>query len=58
MTASERNNYKRGWFRRRVRGMNHRWLIFLDESALNTAMTPLYGRAPRGQRVFESVPRN
>lgn len=58
MTASERNNYKRGWFRRRVREMNHRRLIFLDESALNTAMTPLYGRAPRGQRVIERVPRN
>ncbi|MFP5261798.1 MAG: transposase, partial [Blastocatellia bacterium] len=58
MTASERNNYKRGWFRRRVRGMNHRRLIFIDESALNTAMTPLYGRAPRGQRVVESVPHN
>jgi transposase len=58
MAASERNAYKRGWFRRRVRGMNHRRFIFLDESAVNTAMTPTHGRAPRGERVHDSAPRN
>jgi transposase len=58
MTASERNNYKRGWFWRRVRGMNHRRFIFLDESAINTAMTPTHGRAPVGERVADSAPRN
>lgn len=58
MAASERNNYKRGWFWRRAAEFSHRRLVFLDESALNTAMTPLYGRAPRGERVVESVPRN
>jgi transposase len=30
--------------------------VFLDETGLNTAMTRLYGRAPRGQRLVESVP--
>jgi transposase len=58
MAASERNPYKRGWFWRRVRGMNHRRFIFLDESAVNTAMTPTHGRAPAGERVHDSVPRN
>ena len=58
MAASERNNYKRGWYWRRVRGINHRRLIFLDESAVNTAMTPTHGRAPRGERVHDSVPRS
>jgi transposase len=58
MTASERNNYKRGWFWRRVCGMNHRRFIFLDESAVNTAMTPTHGRAPVGERVVDSAPRN
>jgi len=58
MAASERNNYKRGWFRRRARKLNHRRLIFLDESAVNTAMTPRYGRAPRGERVVDFAPRN
>ena len=38
--------------------MNHRRLVFLDESAVNTAMTPTHGRAPRGERVHDSVPRN
>ena len=38
--------------------MNHRRFIFLDESVVNTAMTPLYGRAPRGERVRDSAPRN
>lgn len=58
MTASERNPYKRGWFWRRVRGMNHRRFIFLDESAVNTALTPTHGRAPVGERVVDSAPRN
>ncbi len=58
MAAAERNNYKRGWFWRRARGMNHRRFIFLDETAVNTAMTPTHGRAPRGERVVDSVPRN
>src|SRR5947209_698516 len=58
VAASERNNYKRGWYWRRAAGFGHRRLIFLDESAVNTAMTPLYGRAPRGERVVEYVPRN
>jgi transposase len=58
MTASERNNYKRGWFRRRRRGIDHRRFLFIDESAVNTAMTRRYGRAPRGERVYDSAPRN
>lgn len=58
MTASERNNYKRGWFRRRTRDLNHGRFLFVDESAVNTAMTRRYGRAPRGQRVYDSAPRN
>jgi transposase len=33
-------------------------LKFIDESGANIAMTRLYGRAPRGERVVGSVPRN
>jgi transposase len=58
MAASERNNYKRGWFRRRVRLLPHHRFLFVDESAVNTAMTRRYGRAPRGERVYDSAPRN
>ena len=31
-------------------------LTFVDESGINLAMTRRYGRAPRGQRVSDSVP--
>ena len=33
-------------------------LHFVDESGVNIAMTRLYGRAPRGERVIGSVPQN
>jgi transposase len=58
MRAAERNNYKRGWFRRRARRLNKRRFIFVDESAVNTAMTRRYGRAPKGERAYDSAPRN
>jgi transposase len=35
-----------------------RRLKFVDEAGVNLAMTRLYGRAPRGQRVVGSVPQN
>ena len=31
-------------------------LVFLDESGVDTAMTPTYARAPRGQRAFGHAP--
>ncbi len=58
MRAAERNNYKRGWFRRRARRLRQRRFIFVDESAVNTAMTRRYGRAPIGERAYDSAPRN
>ena len=33
-----------------------RRLVFCDEAAVLTNMTPRYGRAPRGTRVVEYVP--
>lgn len=33
-------------------------LIFVDEFGSNIALTPLYARAPRGQRAYAAVPRN
>lgn len=58
MRAAERNNYKRGWFRRRARALSQRRFIFVDETAVNTAMARRYGRAPRGERAYDSAPRN
>jgi len=34
----------------------HRRFLFIDESGAKTNMTRLYGRAPRGIRVYDSVP--
>lgn len=33
-------------------------LMFIDESGFNLAMTPLYARAPKGQRAYGQVPKN
>jgi hypothetical protein len=33
-------------------------LKFIDETGVNLAMTRLYGRAPKGQRVRDAVPQN
>ena len=33
-------------------------LLFLDECGSNIALTPVYARAPKGQRAYGSVPRN
>lgn len=56
--AGERNNYKRAWFWRRTGELDARRFRFIDESGSNLSLTPRYGRAPRGERVTESVPRN
>jgi transposase len=58
MRAAERNNYKRGRFRRRARRLRQRRFVFVDETAVNTAMTRRYGRAPKGERAHDSAPRN
>jgi transposase len=58
LTACERNNRKRAWYWRRLKGLDQRRLRFLDEAGVNRALTRLRGRAPRGERVCESVPRN
>ncbi len=56
--AQERNPHKRAWYWRRVRGIDPRRLRFIDEAGVNLALTRLYGRAPRGERLVERVPRN
>jgi transposase len=58
--ADERNRpdvrKKRRRFRKEVRMIAPRRLVFVDETGVTTAMTPTYGRAPRGQRVAASAP--
>lgn len=43
------------WAKARAKVAHHRFL-FIDESGAKTNMTRLYGRAPRGTRVYDRVP--
>jgi transposase len=58
--ASERDTpevqQERRSFRRKVKPIEPKRLVFVDETGVTTAMTPSYGRAPRGERVEASTP--
>jgi transposase len=43
-------------FRRKIKPIEPERLVFVDETGVTTAMTPAYGRAPRGERVEASAP--
>jgi transposase len=47
---------KRAVWRGRVAGIDPARFVFLDETGAHTALTRLYGRGPRGQRVRGKVP--
>jgi transposase len=47
---------KRASFCSRARGVSADRFVFLDEVGTHTALTRLYGRAPRGQRLVDAVP--
>ena len=47
---------ERGSFRKDVEPIEPKRLVFVDETGVTTAMTPAYGRAPRGRRVEASAP--
>jgi len=49
---------KRVAFLEEVKSISPDRLIFIDESGCNVAMSPTYGRAPRGQRVIDHKPTN
>ena len=58
MGASERDQRARSVFRARVRFLDPRKLVFVDESGTNITLAPLYGWAPRGERAYGKAPRN
>lgn len=58
LAATERDEEKRSAFRERLRGVDPKRLIFVDESSTNVALTPRYARAPRGERAHGTVPKN
>jgi transposase len=41
-----------------ARSKCHERLRFIDETGINVALTRRYGRAPRGARICEAVPKN
>jgi DDE superfamily endonuclease len=45
-------------YRQRTAALDLRRLKFVDEAGVNLAMTRLYGRAPKGERVIGTVPQN
>jgi transposase len=58
--ASERDTPKvqehRREFAEDVEPIEPKRLVFVDETGVTTAMTPAYGRAPKGERVEASAP--
>ena len=58
LQASERKEEDRKLWREQAKELDSKDLVFLDECGSNIALTRLYARAPRGKRVYGSVPRN
>jgi transposase len=56
--ATERNEEERAAWRSNASKLPTEDLVFLDETGSNIALTPLYARAPKGERARGSVPRN
>jgi transposase len=50
------NQQKRAAWRRQVDEIDPAHLVFIDESGVTRSMTRPYGRAPKGERVYGSVP--
>ena len=47
---------ERHTFLEEVESIEPKRLVFVDETGVTTAMTPAYGRAPKGERVEASAP--
>jgi transposase len=58
VVATERDEQARGAFRERLRGIDPKRLVFVDESSTNVALTTRYARAPKGERARGKAPRN
>jgi transposase len=58
LVASERREEERAVWREQASLLDVSQFVFVDECGSNIALTPLYARAPKGQRAYSSVPRN
>jgi transposase len=56
--ASEQNEADRAAWREQAKMLDASKLVFIDECGSNIALTRLYARSPKGERVYGSVPRN
>src|SRR5258708_20991088 len=56
--ASERNEEERAAWRAEVSPLPANQLVFVDECGSNIALTPIYSRAPKGERAKGSGPRD
>jgi transposase len=57
--ATERDEFARAAWRVTVTAaVEPERLIFVDECGLHTSLSPIYGYAPRGERLYLPVPRN
>jgi transposase len=56
--AREQDEATRALWREQARQLAAQDLVFVDETGSHIALTPLYARAPRGQRAIGKVPRN
>jgi len=57
LIAAERDEAARAAWRVEMAGVDPADLVFLDETATPTTLTPLRARAPRGERAVGRVPR-
>ncbi len=58
MGASERDEQRRSAFGEYIKSIVSERLIFLDECSTNISLSPIYARAPKGERAFGKAPRN
>ena len=58
MASSERDEQIRSAFRAYVRSIVSERFVFVDECSTNISLSPIYARAPRGERARGKAPRN
>jgi transposase len=58
MVASERKEEEREQWRNQAKDLDPEKMVFVDETASNTALARVYGRAPKGKRANGKIPRN
>ena len=58
MASSERDERRRSAFARYVKSIVAGRFVFVDECSTNISLSPVYARAPRGERARGKAPRN